>query len=61
MEQSEWDELLAIRREMNDNLMAQDTRTQERYTELLVKSLEGKGDSIQGTVNRPLPRDKKAL
>ena len=56
MEQSEWDELLAIRREMNDNLMAQDVRTQERYTELLVKSLEGKGDSIQGTVNRPLHR-----
>ena len=40
----EWDELLSIRQEMNANLMAQDTRTQEKYTELLVKSLEGKGD-----------------
>jgi hypothetical protein len=40
----EWDELLSIRLEMNANLMAQDTKTQEKYTELLVKSLEGKGD-----------------
>lgn len=44
MTQEEWDLLLAIRREMNGNLMAQDTATQEKYTELLVKSLEGKGD-----------------
>ena len=50
MEQNEWNELLAIRREMNANLMAQDVKTQERYTELLVKSLEGKGDG--GTVSR---------
>ena len=44
MNQDEWNELLAIRREMNENLMALDARMQERYTELLVKSLEGKGD-----------------
>lgn len=40
----EWNELVSIRNEMNSNLMAQDPRTQERYTELFVKSLEGKGD-----------------
>jgi hypothetical protein len=51
--QDEWDELLSIRSEMNANLMAQDTRTQEKYTELLVKSLEGKGDAPMGTVSRP--------
>jgi hypothetical protein len=50
MNQTEWNELLAIRREMNENLMAIDARTQERYTELLVKSLEGKGDRA---VSRP--------
>ncbi len=53
MNQEEWDELLAIRHEMNANLMAQDTLTQEKYTELLVKSLEGKGDMPIGADNRP--------
>ena len=51
MTEEEWELLLAIRREMNDNLMAQDTATQEKYTELLVKSLEGKGDGPPRAVN----------
>jgi hypothetical protein len=51
MEQEEWNELVSIRREMNGNLMAQDVRTQERYTELLVKSLEGKSDERPGSVS----------
>jgi hypothetical protein len=51
MEQEEWNELLSIRHEMNANLMAQDTKTQEKYVELLVKSLEGKGDLPVGTVS----------
>jgi hypothetical protein len=46
MEESEWEELLAIRKEMNANLMAMDAKSQERYTELLVKSLEGKGNAM---------------
>jgi hypothetical protein len=53
MNQEEWDKLLAIRHEMNANLMAQGTVTQEKYTELLVKSLEGKGDIPIGADNRP--------
>lgn len=53
MNQAEWNELLAIRREMNENLMAIDARTQERYTELLVKSLEGKGDRAVSPPLRP--------
>ena len=57
MTEEEWDLLLAIRKEMNGNLMAQDTATQERYVELLVKSLEGKGDVPPKPVNRTLPRD----
>ena len=52
MDQTEWNELLSIRREMNANLMAQDAKTQERYTELLVKSLAGKSDFPLGSVNR---------
>jgi hypothetical protein len=51
MNQEDWEQLLAIRKEMNANLMAHDARTQERYTELLVESLRGKGD---GPV-RPVP------
>jgi hypothetical protein len=52
MEEIEWEELLAIRKEMNANLMAQDVATQEKFTELLVKSLEGKGDPPVRAVNR---------
>ena len=44
MNQDEWDELLAIRAEMNSNMMALDVAEQEKFTELLVKSLDGKGD-----------------
>ena len=61
MEQTEWNELLAIRREMNENLMALDARTQERYTELLVKSLEGKGDPTFGSVTTPLRPPRSVL
>jgi hypothetical protein len=52
VKQEEWEELLSIRKEMNANLMAQSTETQEKYVQLLVKSLEGKGDGpIRGTVS----------
>ena len=44
MDQAEWDTLDAIRKELNSNLMAYDWMAQEKFTELLVKSLEGKGD-----------------
>ena len=61
MKEEEWDALLAIREEMNANLMAQDVATQERYVELLVKSLEGKGDPPVRPVNRPLPARQSTL
>lgn len=51
MNQEEWNQLLAIRKEMNANMMALDVATQERYTELLVKSLAGKGDEPLQAVN----------
>jgi hypothetical protein len=57
MNQEEWDQLLAIRKEMNANLMAHDARMQERYTELLVESLRGKGDGPVRTVPPTLPTD----
>jgi hypothetical protein len=51
MDQAEWETLDSIRRELNSNLMAYDWSTQEKFTELLVKSLEGKGDHPPGAVN----------
>ncbi len=52
MDQQEWNELDALRQELNSNLMAYDWETQEKFTELLVKSLEGKGDQPVRAVNR---------
>lgn len=56
MNKQEWEQLLTLREALNNNLMAYDVSTQERFTELLVKSLEGKGDPTLGTGNRPLHR-----
>lgn len=53
MEQQEWDELNALRKELNHNLMAYDWYAQEKFTELFVKSLEGKGDPSPRPVSRP--------
>ena len=44
MEQQDWDKLNSLRLELNDNMMAYDTYAQEKFTKLLVESLEGKGD-----------------
>ena len=51
MDQAEWETLDSIRKELNSNLMAYDWSTQEKFTGLLVKSLEGKGDQPPGAVN----------
>ena len=68
MEKTEWEKLLAIRNEMNANLMAVGPKALEKYTELFVKSLGSKGDKPLGTGNRttegglpPLPRERNAL
>ena len=53
MDQEEWEKLDAIRRNLNDNLMAYDCETQEKFTELFVKSIEGKGDQAPSSVSRP--------
>ena len=45
MDDHEWETLVAIKRELDNNLMAYNSEAQERFTELLVMSLEGKGDS----------------
>ena len=52
MDQAEWETLDAIRRELNFNLMAYDWEAQEKFTELFVKSLEGKGDQSPSSVSR---------
>jgi hypothetical protein len=44
MTEEEWEELLTLREAMNTNITSVDVKTQERFTELLVKSLEGKSD-----------------
>lgn len=54
MEQHEWDLLVQMRTEMNANMMALSADDHELYTELLVKSLYGKGNEPIGTVNRPV-------
>ena len=51
MDQQEWETLDAIRRELNGNLMAYDWSMQEKFTELFVKSLEGKSDPPPRAVN----------
>ena len=53
MDQTEWETLDAIRRELNGNLMEYDWMAQDKSTELLVKSLEGKGDRPPSSVSRP--------
>lgn len=52
MDQTEWDQLNAIRQDLNANLMAYGWETQEKFTELFVKSIEGKGDFPQSSVSR---------
>jgi hypothetical protein len=44
MEHTEWKKLDSLRKELNANIMAYDSYAQEKFTSLLVKSLEGKGD-----------------
>jgi hypothetical protein len=51
MDQQEWEQLDTLRRELNDHLMAYDWSAQEKFTELLVKSLEGKGDPCPRAVS----------
>ena len=54
MEKQEWNQLVALKNELDNNLMAFDWVFMEKFTELLVESLQGKGDRPMGTVNRPL-------
>jgi len=42
--QEEWDELNVLRLAINDNPASVHPEKQERFTELFVRSLEGKGD-----------------
>jgi len=42
--QEEWDELNVLRLAINDNPASVHPGKQERFTELFVRSLEGKGD-----------------
>ena len=52
MKDKDWDTLVEIKNELDANLMAYGTQTQEKFTELLVESLKGKGDRPLRTVSR---------
>ena len=52
MEDKDWDTLVEIKNELDANLMAYDWQTQEKFTELLVESLKGKGDRPLRAVSR---------
>jgi hypothetical protein len=54
MKDKDWDTLVEIKNELDANLMAYGTQTQEKFTELLVESLKGKGDRPLRTVSRTL-------
>jgi hypothetical protein len=43
--QEEWNELVALKNAINDNPATVHPEKMEKFTELLVRSLEGKGNS----------------
>ena len=54
MEDKDWETLVELKNELDANLMAYDWQTQEKFTELLVESLKGKGDKPLRPVSRTL-------
>ena len=44
----EWDELVALKKAINDNPASVHYEKMERFTELMVRSLEGKHDLVNG-------------
>jgi len=46
LNQEEWNELLALKDAINYNPASVHYDKMERFTELLVKTLEGKGDAV---------------
>ncbi len=44
MEEQSWNQLVALKKELDNNLMAFDWVAMEKFTELFVESLQGKGD-----------------
>jgi hypothetical protein len=44
----EWDELVALKNAINDNPASVHYEKMERFTELMVRSLEGKYDLVNG-------------
>ena len=50
LSQEEWDELNVLRLAINENLASVHPEKQERFTELFVRSLEGKGDAQSASI-----------
>ena len=59
MTQEEWEELCALKKAINEYPAAVHYEQMQRFSELMVKSLEGKGDLTNGVppkqVAQPLP------
>jgi hypothetical protein len=47
LSQEEWQELFSLKRAIDDGPAAMATNKMERFTELFVRSLHGKGDTIR--------------
>ncbi len=60
MDSTDWNTLVKLREELNNNLMAHDADTQEEFVKLLVESLGGKGDRPVGAVN-PTLRPRRSV
>jgi hypothetical protein len=47
LNQEEWNELVGLKNAINEHPASVHPQQMERFTELFVKTLEGKGDSIK--------------
>jgi hypothetical protein len=53
--EDEWNELVALKNAINDNPASVHFEKMERFTELMVRSLEGKGDRPVAQVSTHIP------
>ena len=57
MTEEEWEELCALKNAINEYPAAVHYEQMERFTELMVKSLEGKADPIDGVPPKQVAHD----
>jgi hypothetical protein len=57
MNEEEWDELCALKNAINEYPAAVHYEQMERFAKLMVKSLEGKGDLLNGVPPKQVAHD----